>query len=615
MLPLPDGEHLVVDLPTPGLLSYLDPDLVGVAVVDCRGRVKRSWGLANSLDNLKQGSNVRDTPLVTLVSATTDDGERGCLFLDGYRYYTAQIGAIHTGDILVLVCDAKEEQDVRADSAQNAHSSELFKRIGKALNMHQTLDELSVLVVHEISSACELAAVLLWARSSEDDRLLLRAHVGANRQATRELHELEPAIRLSCAAELVASKREALWVPNVSENLLTSQLEARFCYLQPKSMVAIPLVIGDSLLGVLELVGREGDKRFLRNKELFLTLSEHLSLALNTALMFESVERMASFDPMTGVANHRALQEFLQARLNEAERNGGKLGLLMIDVDHFRAFNEEEGHDAGDYVLKEVARQMRDTLRPYDLPARYGGEEFCAVLPGLDLAKSLDVAERLRHNMEQVEYTSANGRIRHVTASIGVASYPETASDPASLLKAADHALYNAKRAGRNRCAVYEGTYRAAEKTGHLENVRWMDQWQISEDIPVSDRLWRRLRPYAEFLSRSLMLSKNQTLILENLIKIYPSYRRLDALRDPEVLRQLELAAEFRPLLPSLMTMSERFDGGGENGLKGQKIPLLGRILAVLIALAEEKGEPLIRDSGRFDPEIVALVAEVREAA
>lgn len=614
-MPLPEGEQLIIDLPTPGLLGNLDQERVGVVVADGYGRVKRAWGLASKIDLLQPGSNLLDSPLTNLVETASSTGEGGCLFLDGYRYYSASARAGRTRDVLLLVCDAAEEHQVRVHSAHNARSAELFRRIGKALTMHQTLNELAVLAVHEIASACGLAAVLLWARSTDDERLTLRAHVGANRAGVKLLHSLEPEERLSCAAELVASKRQPFWVQNVSENMLTSQLEARFCYLQPKSMAALPLIIGDRLMGVLELVGRDGDPGFMESKDLFETLAEHMSLALNTALMFENVERLASFDPMTGVANHRALQDFLQARLSEAERNGTQVGVVMIDVDHFRAFNEEEGHDAGDFVLKEVAKKLREALRPYDLPARYGGEEFSAILPGLDLQFSLEVAERVRKNIERIEYVSANGRIRHVTASLGVSSYPETARDASSLFKAADVALFKAKRSGRNRALAYEGPFKDEGKGSELEDSSWMERWQTGDERAISEMLWNFLRPYAEFISKSLMLSKSQTTILENLIKIYPTYKRLMAQNDPDVMRQLELAGEFRPLLPSLMTMNERFDGAGPMKMSAQKIPLLARVISVLMALAEEKGEPLVRDPARFDPEIVGMLAEVREAA
>ena len=112
--------------------------------------------------------------------------------------------------------------------------------------------------------------------------------------------------------------------------------------------------------------------------------------------MFESVEKLAAFDPLTGIGNHRTLQEFLHRRILEAERSEGTIGAIMLDVDHFRRFNEEEGHDAGDSVLKMVADVLRACVRPYDLAARYGGEEFTVIMPGVDKETTESVAERIR---------------------------------------------------------------------------------------------------------------------------------------------------------------------------------------------------------------------------
>lgn len=614
-IPLPEGEQLIVDLPSPGLIGNLDPKLVGVAVADGYGRVTRTWGLAKKLELLQVGANLFDSPLHNLVESAAESGDGGSLFLDGYRYFSASTRVGRAREVVLLVCDAGEELQVRTHSAHHARSSELFRRIGKALTMHQTLNELAVLSVHEIASACGLAAVLLWARSNDEELLTLRAHVGANRQGAKLLNTLEPDTRLSCAAELVASKRQTLWIQSVSDNVLTNQLEARFCYLQPRSVAVLPLMIGDRIVGVLELVGREGDSTFSDSKDLFETLAEHMALALNTALMFENAERLASFDPMTGVANHRALQDFLATQISQAERNMTQVGLLMLDVDHFRAFNEEEGHDAGDFVLKKVAEKLKEAVRPYDLPARYGGEEFSAVLPGLDITRSFDVAERVRKNIETIEYVSANGRVRHVTASIGVSSFPETSHEASGLFKAADVALFKAKRAGRNRSFLYEGQYKDEVKASEFDDIAWMAKWQTPEDQALSDTLWEYLKPFAHFIATTLMLSKNQASILEHLIRIYPGYKRMMAKNDPELMRQLELAQEFRPLLPSLLSMHERYDGSGPMKMAEDKIPLLARVLAVLMALAEEKGEPFARDPHRFDPEIVALVTDLREAA
>ncbi|HAY15062.1 MAG TPA: hypothetical protein DCY02_11410 [Armatimonadetes bacterium] len=220
------------------------------------------------------------------------------------------------------------------------------------------------------------------------------------------------------------------------------------CYLPPGGLVVHPLIVGDNLLGVIEYVGRADDTAFADTVDLYQTISEHLALALHSAHLFEASERLARHDPLTGIANHRAMQDFL-AKLTE-NRNKSSVGVLMIDVDHFRKFNEEEGHDAGDEVLRLVARTLRDQVRSHDLAARYGGEEFTVILPDLDQKRTEETAERLREAISKLQYVNAAGQTRQVTASFGVANYPENGNTPSLVLKAADVALYEAKRNGRN---------------------------------------------------------------------------------------------------------------------------------------------------------------------
>ena len=609
------GRKVVFDLPEPGVLSTLDPAHVGVAIATHTGKIRQRWGLSNSIELFKPSSNLLDSELAPLILSASQTGESGSIYMDGSRHFVSKaVKGARQADILILTVEAKDERKSRENLTLASRSADVFRRIGKAVSMHQNMNDLAIMAVHEIASAAGLASALLWARSSDDDRLTLRAHVWVNREGTALVSTLEPNEQLSCIAELCANKGEMLWVHNVHENVMTSQLEAKFCYLHPGGLCVMPLISGDRLLGVLELIGREGDTNFGISREMFETIGEHFSLALNTCLLFESIERLASFDPMTGLANHKAMQEFLAARLSESERNGTMVGVVMIDVDHFRAFNEEEGHDAGDAVLKLVAGAIKEAVRPYDLPARYGGEEFTVIMPGLDLELSTEVAERIRRKIEQIEYYSPNGHQRNVTASLGVSSFPETASESSSIFKAADAALFKAKRSGRNRVIKYDGPFKA-ELAESEYDPSWMDKWMIDQEKSISEQLFNTLSPFLQYIGKGLNLSKPQIHILEQMVRIYPSYMRMMQNPSPDTMKKLELASEFRPLLPSLMTTRERFDGTGPMKMAGTKVPLLARVMAVLVAIGIEKGAPLMADAQRFDPSILALIADVQEAA
>lgn len=169
-------------------------------------------------------------------------------------------------------------------------------------------------------------------------------------------------------------------------------------------------------------------------------------------------ERAAMFDGLTGIHNRRWLDETLHRMASRHERSGGALSLSLIDIDHFKSFNDKFGHAAGDHVLTTVASALSSNLRPTDLVARFGGEEFVILFPDTDLDHALVAAERVRHAIEITENRMPDGTaLPRVTISMGVAQMGP--GQPVSeLLKIADLAMYRAKQGGRNRVCRGEPT-------------------------------------------------------------------------------------------------------------------------------------------------------------
>ena len=183
----------------------------------------------------------------------------------------------------------------------------------------------------------------------------------------------------------------------------------------------------------------------------------------------ESLAVLAATDGLTGLANRRAFDEALARAWTDAKRSGGELSLVLIDVDRFKLFNDTYGHEAGDAVLRKVATALAAVVcRPNDLPARYGGEEFALVLPGADSAAVAAIADRARAAVQALAIPHGpNQPTRLVTVSCGVASFERgmtsRGEDPATLMRVADKALYEAKRTGRNRvCGPYRPRHAAA---------------------------------------------------------------------------------------------------------------------------------------------------------
>jgi len=168
----------------------------------------------------------------------------------------------------------------------------------------------------------------------------------------------------------------------------------------------------------------------------------------------DALARMARLDGLTGVANRRTFDDLLLREWRRQARTGQSWGVIMIDVDHFKQFNDTYGHGAGDDCLKQVTRAAEASLqRPADIIARYGGEEFVALLPDTDIEGAMAVAEGIRAAVVSLNIAHAGSRAaKHVTVSLGVAcGVPEVDKQPASLLEVADGQLYAAKSDGRNR--------------------------------------------------------------------------------------------------------------------------------------------------------------------
>ena len=172
----------------------------------------------------------------------------------------------------------------------------------------------------------------------------------------------------------------------------------------------------------------------------------------------KEAEARSNTDALTGLANRRSLDEFLRSAQIAAMEKGRPLSVFLIDIDHFKKFNDTFGHQVGDQVLRLVAKVLQESVRNQDLAARYGGEELFAVLPGADLSACAEVAERIRLRIADARLTRRNTgqEISSVTVSIGVAQF-RLAETAEALIERCDRALYQAKRSGRNRTITENG--------------------------------------------------------------------------------------------------------------------------------------------------------------
>ena len=173
------------------------------------------------------------------------------------------------------------------------------------------------------------------------------------------------------------------------------------------------------------------------------------NIRLREALRTQSVR-----DALTGLYNRRYLEEVLEREVRRASRSAQSLGILMIDLDYFKNFNDTYGHDAGDAVLRETGQFLARGVRAEDFVCRFGGEEFVVILPTADMNSSQTRGERLRSKMRELTVMHQGKSLGMITISIGVASFPQHGMSPKQLMAAANAALYEAKRGGRDQVAV-----------------------------------------------------------------------------------------------------------------------------------------------------------------
>jgi diguanylate cyclase (GGDEF)-like protein len=211
------------------------------------------------------------------------------------------------------------------------------------------------------------------------------------------------------------------------------------------------------IIGIVS-VARGGRAFTASERELFHYLAGQASVSIENVGLHETVERQAVTDELTGLSNRRRFQEVLAGEVERSRRFEQPVSLVMLDIDNFKRVNDTYGHPAGDLVLKEVARVLREFSREIDEPARYGGEELAVVLPGTDEEGAFQLAERVRAGIEalRLPIRTAEDEPLRVTASLGVATHPDVSADPRELVADADSALYEAKHAGKNRtvCAT-----------------------------------------------------------------------------------------------------------------------------------------------------------------
>ena len=240
------------------------------------------------------------------------------------------------------------------------------------------------------------------------------------------------------------------FIPEIDNNKVANFLkEAKM-----KSYILVPLLSKHTHFGSLIVFS---SRENISNSELnFLGLfAKQIELAITIADLFQAVKEQAITDGMTGLYNRRYFEEYIKKEAIRAMRQNQKFTVIGLDLDHLKQINDTYGHNYGDIAIKTIAEVLKSNARSIDIAARMGGEEFNLILPGVDIEGGCIAAERIRKAIESVELE----KIGHITASLGVATYPDQSDDLEELLELTDQAMYESKRNGRNRVTIAKPSY------------------------------------------------------------------------------------------------------------------------------------------------------------
>lgn len=344
-------------------------------------------------------------------------------------------------------------------SRQLIRYEELHERLTKLSNESALLGELSDLLQSCLST--EEAHKLITDRA----QILFPGSSGAVcvTANSRDLVEVlatwgEPSLveRFFAPKDCWALRRGRIHVLGEDSTVLAC---AHLGEIRPQCAMCVPMMAHGEAIGLLYLDRRSGQTAQPSHwsepeQRLARTLAEHAALALANLKLREILRSQSVRDPLTGLYNRRYMEESLELELRRAVRKKCSLGVMMLDVDHFKRFNDRFGHEAGDSVLQALANLFRTQLRGGDVACRYGGEEFTMILPEASLEATRLRAEQLREAAKAAISQFRGGSLDQVTLSVGVASFPDKGTTVEALLRAADAALYRAKEQGRDRVVV-----------------------------------------------------------------------------------------------------------------------------------------------------------------
>ena len=324
---------------------------------------------------------------------------------------------------------------------------EVLIEIGKALTSTLDLEAVLNLIMDQVSRLLKSRAWSLLLRDEKNGILTFEIAVSPVAERLKGLR----LARGQGIAGWVAEHGEALLIPDVRQDSRFADQVDRAARFVTLSVICVPVRSRDRVLGVIELVNGLEERPFTHaDLQILATISDYAAIAIENARNFKRISELVITDDLTGLYNGRHLHTLLDEEIERVNRFGGKLSLIFIDLDFFKKVNDTRGHMVGSRTLAEIGRLIKANIRKVCKAARYGGDEFVVILPNTGKEGALTLANRLREVFREHEFRDEALTPFKLTASFGLATYPDDAQSKDELVRLADQAMYRVKESTRD---------------------------------------------------------------------------------------------------------------------------------------------------------------------
>jgi diguanylate cyclase (GGDEF)-like protein len=337
----------------------------------------------------------------------------------------------------------KKNNQIEKQLRQIEHLYDVIKEAGSTLNVQEMIE----LAKDFTERMFELPHFIIAVLSNDGKKYEVKIVSGCDEVF---LKSFELDIESNQIGAVLAREKKPVWMPTMEQN----QRFAKWGHLPIRSFVFMPFLVQDRVIG---FICSYSLKESLLDQEKFMNFQifcNQISIGLQKSLLYEKVQKLSITDGLTKLYSHRYFKQRLEEEMILANRYSSPLSLLILDIDHFKHYNDSYGHVAGDHVLMDVAKILRDQSDVAHLAARYGGEEMVLIASETTKEQVIELAEKIRKSVENYSFAIGKETTR-VTVSIGVATYPEDAQTSLDLIGKSDQALYAAKGRGRNCVVAY----------------------------------------------------------------------------------------------------------------------------------------------------------------